>query len=111
MNKTIAIFIGLLIVLVLVGFNTTYSVNFHEVAIKTRFGKPVEVIRPDDVEFDVELEEIRPMQQGDVFKGHGSVVKTLRRMADGKLTLGTMKTLSPPSSWKKWHHTRNDWQP
>jgi regulator of protease activity HflC (stomatin/prohibitin superfamily) len=51
MNKSIAIFIGLLIVLVLVGFNTTYSVNFHEVAIKTRFGKPVEVIREAGLHF------------------------------------------------------------
>jgi len=51
MNKTIAIFIGLLIVLILVGFNTTYSVNYHEVAIKTRFGKPVEVVREPGLHF------------------------------------------------------------
>ena len=51
MNKTIAIFIGLLIVLILVGFNTTYSVNYHEVAIKTRFGKPVQVVREPGLHF------------------------------------------------------------
>ncbi|MCH2143582.1 MAG: hypothetical protein MK082_00385 [Phycisphaerales bacterium] len=51
MNKSLAIFIGLLIVLILVGFNTTYSVNFHEVAIKTRFGKPVEVVRKPGLHF------------------------------------------------------------
>lgn len=51
MNKTIAIVIGLLIVLILVGFNTTYSVNYHEVAIKTRFGKPVAVIREPGLHF------------------------------------------------------------
>ena len=51
MNKSIAIIIGLLIVLILVGFNTTYTVNFHEVAIKTRFGKPVEVVRESGLHF------------------------------------------------------------
>lgn len=51
MNKSIAIIIGILIVLILVGFNTTYTVNFHEVAIKTRFGKPVEVIREPGLHF------------------------------------------------------------
>ena len=51
MNRTIAIVIGLLIVLILIGFNTTYTVNFHEVAIKTRFGKPVEVVREAGLHF------------------------------------------------------------
>ena len=51
MHRSIAIIIGILIVLILVGFNTTYSVNFHEVAIKTRFGKPVEVVREPGLHF------------------------------------------------------------
>ena len=51
MNKSITIIIGLVIVLILVAFNTTYSVNFHEVAIKTRFGKPVEVVREPGLHF------------------------------------------------------------
>ena len=51
MHRSIAIVIGILIVLILVGFNTTYSVNFHEVAIKTRFGKPVEVVREPGLHF------------------------------------------------------------
>jgi membrane protease subunit HflC len=45
MGKTITIVIGILIILVLIMFNTTYTVNFHEVAVKTRLGRPVGVIR------------------------------------------------------------------
>ena len=44
MNRTIGIVVGALIVLVLVLYNTTYTVNFHEIAIVTRFGKPAGVI-------------------------------------------------------------------
>lgn len=51
MNRSLTIFVGLLLVLILVGFSTTYSVNFHEVAIKTRFGKPVAVIREPGLHF------------------------------------------------------------
>jgi modulator of FtsH protease HflC len=39
MNKTLAISIGLLLLLFLVLFSTTYSVSFHEVAIRQRFGQ------------------------------------------------------------------------
>ena len=45
MNRTIGIFVGALIVAVLVLYNTTYTVNFHEIAIVTRFGKPAGVVR------------------------------------------------------------------
>ena len=45
MNRTIGIVVGALIVLVLVLYNTTYTVNFHELAIVTRFGKPAGVVR------------------------------------------------------------------
>ncbi len=43
MNRTIGFVVGALIVLVLVLYNTTYTVNFHEVAVVTRFGKPAGV--------------------------------------------------------------------
>lgn len=45
MSKPITIAIGILIILVLIMFNTTYTVNFHEVAVKTRLGRPVGIIR------------------------------------------------------------------
>ena len=45
MSKPITIAIGILIVLVLIMFNTTYTVNFHEVAVKTRLGRPVGIVR------------------------------------------------------------------
>lgn len=44
MNRTFAIFLGLLILAVLVLFNTTYTVNFHELAVKTRFGRPAGIV-------------------------------------------------------------------
>jgi len=43
MNRTVGFVVGALIVLVLVLYNTTYTVNFHEVAVVTRFGKPAGV--------------------------------------------------------------------
>jgi len=39
MNKFIAITIGVLLLIVLVLFSMTYSVSFHEVAIKSQFGR------------------------------------------------------------------------
>lgn len=45
MNRTIGIVVGALIVAVLVLYNTTYTVNFHEIAIVTRFGKPAGVVQ------------------------------------------------------------------
>ena len=40
MSKTITAVVAILIVLVLILFNTTFTVNFHEVAVKTRLGRP-----------------------------------------------------------------------
>ena len=51
MTRTFTIIVSVLILLILVGFNTTYSVNFHEVAVKTRFGKPVEIIQEPGLHF------------------------------------------------------------
>lgn len=45
MARKIPIIVGLIVVAVLVLFNTTYTVNFHELAIVTRFGKPTGVQR------------------------------------------------------------------
>jgi membrane protease subunit HflC len=44
MNRSIGIVVGALIVAVLVLYNTTYTVSFHEVAVVTRFGKPAGVV-------------------------------------------------------------------
>jgi len=43
--RKIPIIIASIIVVVLVLFNTTYTVNFHEIAILTRFGKPAGIER------------------------------------------------------------------
>ncbi len=45
MNKTLPIVTGGIILLVLTLFNTTYTVNYHEIAVATRFGKPIGVVR------------------------------------------------------------------
>ncbi len=45
MARKIPIIVGLIVVAALVLFNTTYTVNFHELAIVTRFGKPTGVQR------------------------------------------------------------------
>lgn len=44
MKKPAAAAIGVLILLILASFNTMYTVGFHEVAIKTRFGKIQSVV-------------------------------------------------------------------
>lgn len=52
MNKrSSAIALGLAIVAVLVLYSTTYTVNFHEIAIHTRFGKPAGVEREPGLHF------------------------------------------------------------
>lgn len=52
MNKrSSAIALGLAIVAVLVLYSTTYTVNFHEIAIRTRFGKPAGVERDAGLHF------------------------------------------------------------
>ena len=39
MKKTIAVVVGVMLLVMLVLFSATYTVRYHEVAIKTRFGK------------------------------------------------------------------------
>ncbi|MFO0829010.1 MAG: SPFH domain-containing protein [Phycisphaerales bacterium] len=51
MNRTIPIVIGAILLLVLVLFNTTYTVRFHELAVRTRFGKPAGVERDAGLHF------------------------------------------------------------
>ncbi|MBL9141177.1 MAG: hypothetical protein JNK53_04865 [Phycisphaerae bacterium] len=51
MNRTIAIVVGALILLVLVLYNTTYTVNFHEIAVVQRFGTASEVVREPGLHF------------------------------------------------------------
>ena len=45
MSRILPIATGAVIVAVLLLFNTTYTVNYHEVAVATRFGKPAGVVR------------------------------------------------------------------
>ena len=51
MSKTITAVVAILIVLVLILFNTTFTVNFHEVAVKTRLGRPAGIIREPGLHF------------------------------------------------------------
>ena len=51
MSKTITAVVALLLVFVLILFNTTFTVNFHEVAIKTRLGRPAGIIRDPGLHF------------------------------------------------------------
>jgi modulator of FtsH protease HflC len=44
MNKPVALVVGALLIAVLVLFNTTYSIAFHEVGVKTRFGRVIDVV-------------------------------------------------------------------
>ncbi|MHC4785233.1 MAG: SPFH domain-containing protein [Planctomycetota bacterium] len=46
MNKAFAVVVGLLLLVLLVLFSTTYTVRFHEVAVKTTFGK-AETVQTD----------------------------------------------------------------
>ena len=51
MSKTVPIIAAAFILLVLTLFNTTYTVNYHEVAVATRFGKPAGIIREAGLHF------------------------------------------------------------
>ncbi len=51
MNRTIGIVVGAVILLVLVLYNTTYTVNFHEIAVVQRFGTASEVVREPGLHF------------------------------------------------------------
>jgi regulator of protease activity HflC (stomatin/prohibitin superfamily) len=57
MNRILAIFIGLLILAVLLLFSMTYTVSYHEVAIRTRFGKtgPDSVITEPGLQFKLPI--------------------------------------------------------
>jgi membrane protease subunit HflC len=50
-TKTLPVLTGAVIVVVLMLFNTTYTVNYHEVAVATRFGKPSGVVRDPGMHF------------------------------------------------------------
>ncbi len=55
-NRVLALGVGLLLVLMLLMFSTTYSVKFHEVAVKTRFGaSQAEPIREPGVHFKLPI--------------------------------------------------------
>jgi membrane protease subunit HflC len=45
MSRTITASVAGLIVLVLILFNTTFTVNFHELAVTTRLGRPAGIVR------------------------------------------------------------------
>jgi membrane protease subunit HflC len=51
MNKAFAVIVGLLLLALLVLFSTTYTVRFHEVAVKTTFGKEETVQAEPGVHF------------------------------------------------------------
>jgi membrane protease subunit HflC len=51
MTRTLPVAAGAVILLVLTLFNTTYTVNYHELAVATRFGKPMEVVRQPGLHF------------------------------------------------------------
>jgi len=51
MTRQIPIIVGVLLLLVLIVFNTTYTVAFNEVAIKTRFGATERVVQDSGLHF------------------------------------------------------------
>jgi len=51
MTRQIPIIVGVLLVLVLIAFNTTYTVAFNEIAIKTRFGRTERVVQEPGLHF------------------------------------------------------------
>jgi len=57
MSKSIAVIVGVVMLLVLLLFSMTYTVNFHEVAIKTRFGKLTDdsIVRDPGLKFRLPL--------------------------------------------------------
>jgi regulator of protease activity HflC (stomatin/prohibitin superfamily) len=57
MSKSIAIIVGILLLIALLLFSMTYTVNFHEVAIKMRFGKTssASIIREPGLKFRLPL--------------------------------------------------------
>lgn len=57
MSKTLAVIVGLLLLAALLAFSMTYTVNFHEVAIRTRFGhtNPDSIIKTAGLKFRLPL--------------------------------------------------------
>ncbi len=55
MNKPLAISIGLGLLVVFVLFSTTFSVSFHEVAVKKRFGQQEAVIAEPGLQFKLPI--------------------------------------------------------
>ncbi|UCD75133.1 MAG: hypothetical protein JSV91_15285 [Phycisphaerales bacterium] len=57
MNRILAIFLGLLIVAVLLLFSMTYTVSYHEVAVRSRFGRtgPDSVITEPGLQFKLPI--------------------------------------------------------
>lgn len=51
MSKAVAVIVGLLLLVLLVLFSTTYTVRFHQVAVKTTFGKEQTIQRDPGVHF------------------------------------------------------------
>ncbi|MBQ72489.1 MAG: hypothetical protein CMJ67_06240 [Planctomycetaceae bacterium] len=51
MNRTITAVVAGLIVLVLILFNTTFTVNFHELAVTTRLGREAGIVREPGLHF------------------------------------------------------------
>lgn len=51
MNKSLAILVGLILLVFLILFSTTYSVSFHEVAIRQTFGQADNVITEPGLNF------------------------------------------------------------
>lgn len=57
MTRTLAIIVGIVLLIALLLFSMTYTVNFHEVAIKTRFGRVTEnsIVREAGLQFRLPL--------------------------------------------------------
>ena len=55
MNRTITAAVAGIIVLVLILFNTTFTVNFHELAVTTRLGREAGIVREPGLHFKLPL--------------------------------------------------------
>ncbi len=57
MTRTLAIIVGIVLLIALLLFSMTYTVNFHEVAIKTRFGRVTDnsIVRDAGLQFRLPL--------------------------------------------------------
>ena len=64
MKKTLVVVIGVILLVMLVAFTSTYTVRYHELAIKTRFGK----MRDDSVQAEAGLHFRLPLFAESVVK-------------------------------------------